>query len=45
MLALRHAAETRPGFAERPWHDALLAHGAPPMRHVADLLATTGGAR
>jgi uncharacterized protein (DUF885 family) len=39
MLRLRLAAEKKPGFSERAYHDALLAHGAPPVRHLRALLS------
>ncbi|MFH1469966.1 MAG: DUF885 domain-containing protein [Pseudomonadota bacterium] len=40
VMALRRAAEARDGaaFDERAFNDALLAHGSPPPRHLADLL-------
>jgi len=38
MMKLRAEAERRPGFTERAFHDALLALGAPPPRHVPALL-------
>lgn len=39
LLRLRLATEKQPGFSERKYHDALLAHGAPPVRHLKVLLA------
>lgn len=38
MMRMRLAAEKKPGFTERAYHDALLAHGAPPMRHARTLV-------
>jgi uncharacterized protein (DUF885 family) len=39
MRRLRDEHEKRPGFTERAYHDRLLAHGSPAMRHVRALLA------
>jgi uncharacterized protein (DUF885 family) len=38
MMRLRLAAEKRDGFTDRAFNDAVLAHGAPPMRHLRTLL-------
>jgi uncharacterized protein (DUF885 family) len=38
MRRLRAEQEKRPGFTERGYHDRLLSHGAPPMRHARALL-------
>ncbi len=38
MLALRKKAEQKPGFRERDFHDSLLAHGSPPIRHLRELV-------
>ena len=38
MMRMRLAAEKKPGFTERTYHDALLSHGAPPMRHARTLV-------
>ena len=37
MLALRRAAEAAPGFRERDFHDRVLSHGSPAMRHLREL--------
>jgi len=37
-LDLRVAAQARPGFNERAFHDAALAHGSPPVRFIRELL-------
>jgi uncharacterized protein (DUF885 family) len=34
MLKLRAAAETKPGFTERAYHDKLLGSGSPPMKEL-----------
>jgi uncharacterized protein (DUF885 family) len=37
-------AAARPdGMAERAWHDAMLAHGSPPPRHLGALLSGSAG--
>jgi hypothetical protein len=33
------AAARPPGMSPRGWHDAMLAHGSPPPRHLRTLLA------
>ena len=38
MLALRKKAENKPGFREREFHDSLLAHGSPAIRHLRTLV-------
>ena len=38
VKALRDAAQAREGFDEKAFHDALLAHGSPPPRHLKALL-------
>jgi uncharacterized protein (DUF885 family) len=38
MLALRRAAEAAPGFRERDFHDRVLSHGSPAMRHLRELI-------
>lgn len=38
VLALRKKAETQPGFQERAFHDALLSHGSPAIRHLRTLM-------
>jgi uncharacterized protein (DUF885 family) len=38
MRRFRAEAEKKKGFQERTYHDALLAHGAPPMRELHGLL-------
>jgi uncharacterized protein (DUF885 family) len=43
MMKLREAAETRPGFSERAYHDQLLSHGSPGPRYMRQLLAAQGG--
>jgi hypothetical protein len=45
MEALRAEAEGTEGFSERRYHDALLSHGSPSMRHIATLLRATTAAR
>ena len=35
---LRAAAEKRPGFAVKAYHDAVLAYGSPPVRYVRALM-------
>ena len=35
---LRAAAEKRPGFAVKTYHDAVLAYGSPPVRYVRALM-------
>ncbi len=37
-LDLRAATQARPGFNERAFHDAALAHGSPPVRFIRELL-------
>ncbi len=39
FMKLRRAAEQTAGFRERPYHDRLLAYGAPPMRDLRWLLS------
>jgi uncharacterized protein (DUF885 family) len=39
MRKLREAAERKPGFSERAFHDKLLASGAPPLRELRWLLS------
>lgn len=39
MMKLRAAAEVKPGFSERAYHDKLLSFGSPAMRHVRELMA------
>jgi len=36
-LKLRKAAEGKPGFSERAYHDRLLSWGSPAMRFVREL--------
>jgi hypothetical protein len=43
MMKLREAAETKPGFSERTYHDRLLSHGSPGPRYMRQLLAAQGG--
>ncbi|MEZ4297438.1 MAG: DUF885 domain-containing protein [Polyangiaceae bacterium] len=38
MMKLREAHEKAPGFKERDYHDRLLSHGSPSMRHIAAIL-------
>ena len=38
VLAVREAAEKRPGFTERAFHDRLLSFGSPAVRHVRTLM-------
>jgi uncharacterized protein (DUF885 family) len=42
MMKLREAAEKRPGFSERAYHDELLAHGSPAMRYARELMEGKG---
>ncbi len=35
---LRAEAQARPGFTQRSFHDAALAHGSPPVRFIRELL-------
>ncbi len=37
FMKLRHAAETRPGFTERAYHDRLLSFGSPAMKLLRQL--------
>lgn len=39
MMKLRAAAEGKPGFTERGYHDKLLSFGSPALRHIRELLA------
>jgi uncharacterized protein (DUF885 family) len=39
LLKLRRAAETRPGFSERAYHDRLLSFGSPAMKYIRQLMA------
>jgi len=39
MLKMRERAETQAGFAERAYHDKLLAFGSPPMRIARENMA------
>lgn len=39
MMRLRAAHEGKPGFTERAYHDRLLSHGSPSVRHLETLLA------
>ncbi|HEY6179971.1 MAG TPA: DUF885 family protein, partial [Kofleriaceae bacterium] len=39
LLKLRRAAETKPGFSERAYHDRLLSWGSPAMKYVRQLIA------
>jgi uncharacterized protein (DUF885 family) len=39
LMKLRKAAESKPGFTERAYHDELLAHGSPAPRYVRELMA------
>jgi uncharacterized protein (DUF885 family) len=38
MMRMREHAEKKPRFTERAYHDALLAHGSPAMKHIRSLL-------
>ena len=40
LLAVRKAAEGKPGFTERAYHDRLLSWGSPAMKFVRQLAAT-----
>jgi uncharacterized protein (DUF885 family) len=40
MLALRKAAEKKPGFTERAYHDELLSFGSPTMKLTHEILRT-----
>jgi uncharacterized protein (DUF885 family) len=40
LLELRKAAEAKPGFHERAFHDRLLSWGSPAMKFVRQLVAT-----
>jgi uncharacterized protein (DUF885 family) len=40
MMKLRTAAEKQPGFTERKYHDRLLSYGSPPMRQIAEIMAS-----
>jgi uncharacterized protein (DUF885 family) len=42
MMKLRAAAEGRPGFDERAYHDALLAHGSPAIRYIREVMEKPG---
>ncbi|AUX25055.1 hypothetical protein SOCEGT47_055980 [Sorangium cellulosum] len=39
MMRLRAAHEGKPGFTERAYHDRLLSHGSPSVRHLEALLS------
>lgn len=39
MMRLRAEHERKPGFTERAYHDRLLSHGSPSVRHLPALLA------
>lgn len=39
MMRLRAEHEVKAGFSERAYHDRLLSHGSPPMRHLRALMA------
>jgi uncharacterized protein (DUF885 family) len=39
MMKLRAAAEAKPGFSERAYHDKLLSFGSPAMRYIRELMA------
>jgi uncharacterized protein (DUF885 family) len=39
FMKIRAAAESKPGFTERTYHDRLLSYGAPPMKLIAELMA------
>ncbi|WP_437671341.1 DUF885 domain-containing protein [Sorangium sp. So ce131] len=39
MMRLRAEHEARPGFSERAYHDRLLSHGSPSVRHLKALLS------
>jgi hypothetical protein len=43
MMKLREAAQARPGFSERTYHDRLLSHGSPGPRYVRQMMAAAGG--
>jgi uncharacterized protein (DUF885 family) len=38
LLKIRKAAEQKPGFAERAYHDKLLSYGSPAIRYVRELM-------
>jgi uncharacterized protein (DUF885 family) len=38
MMRLRAEHEAKPGFSERAYHDRLLSHGSPSMRHIRALM-------
>jgi uncharacterized protein (DUF885 family) len=42
MMKLREAAEKKPGFSERAYHDKLLSFGSPAMRHIRALMNEGG---
>jgi uncharacterized protein (DUF885 family) len=39
MMRLRAEHEGKPGFTERAYHDRLLSHGSPSMRHLRTIMA------
>ncbi len=39
MMRLRAEHEKAPGFTERTYHDRLLSHGSPSMRHIRALMS------
>ncbi|WP_437644713.1 DUF885 domain-containing protein [Sorangium sp. So ce362] len=39
MMRLRAEHQAKPGFSERAYHDRLLSHGSPSVRHLKALLA------
>ncbi len=38
-MKLRKAAEAKPGFQERAYHDEIIAHGSPAPRYMRELMA------
>jgi uncharacterized protein (DUF885 family) len=40
MMKLRRLAENEPGFTERKYHDRLLSYGSPPLKLLADVMAS-----
>jgi uncharacterized protein (DUF885 family) len=43
MMKLREAAQSRPGFSERAYHDRLLSHGSPALRYARTTMAEPPG--
>ncbi|HVP61105.1 MAG TPA: DUF885 domain-containing protein [Myxococcaceae bacterium] len=43
MEKLREAAQARPGFSERAYHDQLLSHGSPAPRYIRTMLSPPEG--